>query len=83
MTGPYANATETGLVNVACNKDDGTACTDWTIDPVLVSSSDPNTITTYGTTIARLVETVNTHKSTTTYYDGDFNLTFHIHITRP
>ncbi len=82
MTGPYASEPETGLVNFACNTDNGTYCTDWTIDPVLVSSSDPNSITTYGTTIARSSETVNTHKSTTTYNDGDFNLTFHIHVTR-
>lgn len=83
MVGPYGVETETGLVNFVCNKDDGTSCTDWTIDPVLVSSTDPNTITTSGTTIARLSETVNTHKSTTTNNDGDFNLTFHIHVTRP
>lgn len=83
MVGPYGKAPETGLVNFVCNQDDGTSCNDWTIDPVLVSNTDPNTIITYGTTVARMEEAVSTCKSTQTLNNRDFNLTLHILVTRP
>lgn len=72
MTGQYASAPETSLVQFQCNSNgsDG-KCNDWTIDPV------------GGTAVARLKETVVTKRTTTTNYEGDFYLTFHIHVTRP
>ena len=71
MTGKYAAAPETSLVQVRCNSNgsDG-RCNDWTLDPV-------------GPGVARLKETVVTKRTTTTYNLGDFYLTFHIHATRP
>ena len=71
MTGQYAAAPETSLVQISChsNGSDG-KCNDWTIDPA-------------GQGIARLKENVVTKRSTIQYNEGDFYLTFHIHATKP
>lgn len=71
MTGQYAAAPETSLAQFQCNSNgsDG-RCNDWSIDPV-------------GPGIARLKESVTTKRSTTIYNEGDFYLTFHIHVTKP
>ncbi len=71
MTGQYASAPETSLVQFQCNGNGSNGlCNDWTIDPV-------------GLGEARLKEMIVTKRTTTTYYEGDFYLTFHVHVTRP
>lgn len=67
---------ETNNVHVSCNSADSGGCKDWFIDPIPVVNADGTTSP--GRTRARLgyISRKNTD-------DGDFYLTFHIHVTRP
>jgi hypothetical protein len=66
-------------VQVSCNSSDSGGCNDWFIDPIPVVNADGSTSP--GKTRARLVLVSG---NLMTYTDeGDFYLTFHIHVTRP
>jgi hypothetical protein len=73
---------ETQQAQVQCNSVSGTdgKCNDWFIDPVPVTNPDGSTSP--GQTLARLV-TVTGPGNTSYTNEGDFYLTFHIHVTRP
>lgn len=81
MTGAYANAPDSTLVQFTCNStgSDG-YCNDWSIDPVEVDAN--GNVTSVGSAVATLVENVVTKRTTTQYNDADYTLTFHIHVTR-
>lgn len=68
---------ETQKVQVSCNSSasDGD-CNDWFLDPIPVVNPDGSTSP--GKTRARL-----NYVSRSTVDEGDFYLTFHIHVTRP
>ena len=72
---------ETQKVQVACNSSgsDGN-CNDWFIDPIPVVNADGSTSP--GQTVARL-NLVNSRPGWSYTNEGDFYLTFHIHVTRP
>ncbi|MDP9268492.1 MAG: hypothetical protein M3P27_09250 [Acidobacteriota bacterium] len=69
---------ETDDVLVSCNAADSGGCKDWFIDPIPVVNADGTTSP--GRTCARLL--YSPRRGTNTQ-DGDFYLTFHIHVTRP
>ena len=73
-----ASYPETTLAQVQCNSAVNGACNDWFIDPVPVTN--PDGTTSPGTAIARLEFVPNSGKIV---WDGDFYLTFHIHVTQP
>lgn len=79
--GTFSPAPETQQVQVTCNSvaSDGN-CNDWFIDPIPVVNADGSTSP--GQTVARL-NLVNTKGTGTYTNEGDFYLTFHIHVTRP
>jgi hypothetical protein len=66
-------------VQVSCNSSDSGGCNDWFIDPIPVVNADGSTSP--GQTRARLV--LVSGNLTTLADEGDFYLTFHIHVTRP
>ena len=68
---------ETDDVQVSCNSANSAGCNDWFIDPIPVVN--PDGTTSPGRARARL--NLDVRNSTTD--DGDFYLTFHIHVTRP
>jgi len=74
----FLNEPETQDAQVACNSADSAGCKDWFIDPVPIVNSDGSTSP--GNARARL-NLVGTHGGMTD--EGDFYLTFHIHVTRP
>ena len=74
------NEPETQQVQVSCNAADSGGCSDWFIDPIPVVN--PDGTTSPGKTRARL-DLVNTHGTGSLTNEGDFYLTFHIHVTRP
>ncbi len=76
----YLNEPETQDVQVSCNAANSGGCSDWFIDPVPVVNSDGSTSP--GKARARL-NLVNTHGAGSSTDEGDFYLTFHIHVTRP
>ena len=81
MAPTFTGYTETQEVQVQCNSvaSDGN-CNDWFIDPIPVNN--PDGTTSPGKTEARL--SLTTTKGKTTHTDeGDFYMTFHIHVTRP
>ncbi len=82
MAPTFTGYTETQEVQVQCNSvssSDGN-CNDWFIDPIPVSIAGGGTSP--GETEARL--SLTTTKGKTTHTDeGDFHMTFHIHVTRP
>jgi hypothetical protein len=82
MAPTFTGYTETQEVQVQCNSvssSDG-KCNDWFIDPIPVSVAGGGTSP--GETEARL--SLTTTKGKTTHTDeGDFYMTFHIHVTRP
>jgi hypothetical protein len=68
---------ETHRVQVSCNSSAGDGnCNDWFLDPIPVVNPDGSTSP--GKTRARL-----NYVSKSTVDEGDFYLTFHIHVTRP
>jgi hypothetical protein len=82
MTGSYAAAPETGLVQFTCNSNGSDSkCNDWSIDPVTVDGA--GNVASVGTAVARLKQNLVTRKTTIQNTMGDFYLTFHIHVTRP
>ena len=84
MTGSWSAsqyAPETSYVQIQCNGlGTNGYCNDWYIDPIPVSNGDG----TFGPgqTIGRLVA-ITTRGTGTYTNEGDFNFTFHIHVTRP
>lgn len=68
---------ETDYVQVSCNSADSGGCNDWFIDPIPVVNPDGSTSP--GKARTRL----NYDLRNQTTDDGDFYLTFHIHVTRP
>ncbi len=68
---------ESNDVKVSCNSADSGGCNDWFIDPFPVVNPDGSTSP--GRARARL----NLDVRNKTTNDGDFYLTFHIHVTRP
>ncbi len=68
---------ETDDVQVSCDSADAGGCNDWFIDPIPVVN--PDGTTSPGRARARL----NLDVRNKTTDDGDFYLTFHIHVTRP
>jgi hypothetical protein len=71
---------ETQKLQVSCNSADSSGCNDWFLDPVPVVNPDGSTSP--GQTRARL-ERIDTFGKGSTTNEGDFYLTFHIHVTRP
>jgi hypothetical protein len=69
------NEPETEKVQVSCNSANSSGCNDWFIDPI-PGVNGP------GQTCARL-DLVDTHGKGSLTNEGDFYLTFHIHVTRP
>jgi hypothetical protein len=70
---------ETNDVQVSCNSADSGGCNDWFIDPIPVVN--PDGTTSPGKARARL-NLVSTHGTGSITDEGDFYLTFHIHVTR-
>jgi hypothetical protein len=68
---------ETNDVQVTCNAANSSGCNDWFVDPIPVVNADGSTSP--GKARARL----NLDVRNKTADDGDFYLTFHIHVTRP
>ena len=68
---------ETNNVQVTCNAVNSGGCSDWYVDPIPVVNADGSTSP--GKARARL----NLDVRNQTTDDGDFYLTFHIHVTRP
>lgn len=71
--GNFVNEPEAQEVQVSCNSSDTGGCNDWFIDPIPVVNADGSTSP--GKTRARL--------NYGSIDEGDFYLTFHIHVTRP
>lgn len=86
MTGswsaPGQTAPETTDVQIQCNSVGANGyCNDWYVDPIPVSNGDGTFSP--GQAIGRLTAAVSTRGSTTFVNDGDFYMTFHVHVTRP
>jgi hypothetical protein len=73
----FTGYTETTDVQVSCNAQDSGGCNDWFIDPIPVVN--PDGTTSPGKSVGRLE--LDTSRTITN--DGDFYMTFHIHLTRP
>lgn len=85
MTGswsaPGQYAPETTYVQIQCNSVGISGyCNDWYIDPIPVSNGDGSFSP--GVAIGRLVA-LTTKGTGTPTNEGDFYLTFHVHVTRP
>ena len=78
--GNFVSEPEAQEAQVHCNSADSGGCNDWFIDPVPVVNPDGSTSP--GQTRARL-NLVHTIGNTGYTDEGDFYLTFHIHVTRP
>lgn len=78
MTGSWGGSyPETTQVQIQCNQLGANGyCNDWFVDPIPVVNPDGSTSP--GRAIARLV-----NPSHTEINDGDFYVTFHVHVTRP
>ena len=82
LTGSWSgSATETTYVQIQCNLlgSDG-YCKDWYVDPIPVVNADGTTSP--GQAIGRLVG-ITTRGTDTSTNQGDFYMTFHVHVTRP
>jgi hypothetical protein len=79
MTGSWSGSSpETTQVHIQCNAlGINGFCKDWFVDPIPVVN--PDGTTTPGQAIGRLV-TPGSHTETN---EGDFYMTFHVHVTRP
>ena len=73
----FTGYAETTDVQVSCNSADSSGCNDWFVDPIPVVN--PDGTTSPGRAVGRLE--LDTNRSITN--DGDFYMTFHIHLTRP
>jgi hypothetical protein len=83
MTGSWTTfaAPETTYVQIQCNGlGTNGYCNDWYIDPIPVSNGDGTFSP--GQAIGRLVA-ITTRGTGTDTNDGDFYMTFHLHVTRP
>lgn len=85
MTGswsaPGQYAPETTYVQIQCNSlGTNGYCNDWYIDPIPISNGDGTFSP--GQATGRLVA-ITTKGTGTATNDGDFNMSFHVHITRP
>jgi len=85
MTGswsaPGQYAPETTFVQIQCNSLGANGyCNDWYIDPIPVANGDGTFSP--GQAIGRLVA-ITTRGTGTATNDGDFYMTFHLHIARP
>lgn len=72
----FTGYAETTDVQVSCNSANSGGCNDWFVDPIPVVN--PDGTTNPGKAIGRLVLSGKTLTN-----DGDFYMTFHIHLTRP
>jgi hypothetical protein len=85
MTGawsaPGQYAPETTYVQIQCNGlGTNGFCNDWYIDPIPMVNADGTTSP--GQVIGRLVA-ITTRGTSTYTNEGDFYMTFHVHVTRP
>lgn len=81
MIGAWGNAPESTYVQIQCNKLGANGyCNDWYIDPIPISNGDGTFSP--GQAIARLIA-VFTKVTGTETNEGDFYMTFHVHVTRP
>ena len=81
MMGAWRNAPESTYVQIQCNQLGANGyCNDWYIDPIPVSNGDGTFSP--GQAIARLIA-VSTKGTGTETNEGDFYMTFHVHVTRP
>jgi hypothetical protein len=83
MTGSWSTfgAPETTYVQIQCNAlGTNGYCNDWYIDPIPVSNGDGTFSP--GQAIGRLVA-ITTRGTGTSTNEGDFYMTFHLHVTRP
>ena len=83
MTGSWSTfgAPETTYVQIQCNSlGTNGYCNDWYIDPVPISNGDGTFSP--GQAIGRLVA-ITTRGTGTYTNEGDFYMTFHVHVTRP
>jgi hypothetical protein len=83
MTGSWSTfyAPETTYVQIQCNGlGTNGYCNDWYIDPIPVSNGDGTFSP--GQAIGRLVA-ITTKGTGTDANEGDFYMTFHVHVTRP
>ncbi|MGE5053601.1 MAG: hypothetical protein ACM3WP_05490 [Acidobacteriota bacterium] len=83
ITGSWSgfSSPETTFVQIQCNSlgADG-YCNDWYMDPIPVVNADGTTSP--GQAIGRLVG-ITTRGTGTSTNEGDFYMTFHVHVTRP
>ncbi len=76
------NEPETQYVQISCNAANASGCYDWSIDSIPPTSQSGGVPT--NQVVARLNLVATTKSGSTTYVDeGDFYLTFHIHVTNP
>lgn len=83
MTSSWAqfSAPETTYVQIQCNSlGTNGYCNDWYIDPIPISNGDGTFSP--GQAIGRLVA-ITTRGTGTYTNEGDFYMTFHLHVTRP
>jgi hypothetical protein len=78
---PGQYAPETTYVQIQCNSLGANGyCNDWYIDPIPISNGDGTFSPGQG--IGRLVS-ITTRGTGTATNEGDFYMTFHVHVTRP
>jgi hypothetical protein len=83
MTGSWSTfyAPETTYVQIQCNAlGTNGYCNDWYIDPIPISNGDGTFSP--GQAIGRLVA-ITTRGTGTATNEGDFHMTFHVHVTTP
>ncbi len=81
MIGMWGNAPESTYVQIQCNSlGTNGYCNDWYVDPIPKSNGDGTFSP--GQAIGRLVA-ITTKGTGTETNEGDFYMTFHIHVTRP
>jgi hypothetical protein len=72
----FTGYAETSDVQVSCNSANSGGCNDWFVDPIAVVN--PDGTTSPGKAVGRLELDAKTVTN-----EGDFYMTFHIHLTRP
>jgi hypothetical protein len=72
----FTGYAETTDVQGSCNSANSGGCNDWFVDPIPVVN--PDGTTSPGKAVGRLELDAKTVTN-----DGDFYMTFHIHLTRP
>ncbi|MBV9626072.1 MAG: hypothetical protein JOZ14_19055, partial [Acidobacteria bacterium] len=79
MTGSWGGYSETTPIQIQCNGlGTNGLCNDWFIDPIPVMNA--NGTVSPGQAIGRLVTPANHNAEVN---EGDFYMTFHVHVTRP